>query len=63
MSVDHGVLSKLKSREFRATSLSSYVFSTLYNTLPFIHVIGVIERTFDNTFLVTTRRLFHFYRP
>ena len=28
------VLSKLKSRGFRATSLSSYDFSTLYTTLP-----------------------------
>ena len=28
------VLSKLKSREFRATSLSTYDFSTLYTTLP-----------------------------
>ena len=28
------VLSKLKSRGFRATSLSTYDFSTLYTTLP-----------------------------
>ena len=30
------VLSKLKSRGFRATSLSTYDFSTLYTTLPHI---------------------------
>ena len=29
------VLNKLKSRGFRATSLSTYDFSTLYTTLPF----------------------------
>ena len=28
------VLSKLKSRRFRATSMSTYDFSTLYTTLP-----------------------------
>ena len=28
------VLNKLKSRGFRATSLSTYEFSTLYTTLP-----------------------------
>ena len=28
------VLNKLKSRGFRATSLSTYFFSTLYTTLP-----------------------------
>ena len=28
------VLNKLKSRGFRATSLSTYDFSTLYTTLP-----------------------------
>ena len=28
------VLSKLKSRGFRATSLSTYDFSTLYTTFP-----------------------------
>ena len=30
------VLNKLKSRGFRATSLSTYDFSTLYSTLPII---------------------------
>ena len=29
------VLNKLKSRGFRATSLSTYDFSTLYTTLPY----------------------------
>ena len=44
------VLNKLKSREFRATSLSTYDFSTLYNTLPHNLIkeklINLIEWTF-----------------
>ena len=44
------VLNKLKSREFRATSLSTYDFSTLYTTLPHNLIkeklINVIEWTF-----------------
>ena len=44
------VLSKLKSREFRATSLSTYDFSTLYTTLSHNLVkeklLCLIERTF-----------------
>ena len=45
------VLNKLKSRCFRATSLSTYDFSTLYTTL--LHnlnkekLIDLIERTFQ----------------
>ena len=45
------VLNKLKSRGFRATSLSTYDFSTLYTTLPhnFIKdkLVDLIERTFQ----------------
>ena len=45
-----GVLNKLKSRGFRATSLSTYDFSTLYTTLPHNLIkeklINLIEWTF-----------------
>ena len=45
------VLNKLKSRGFRAASLSTYDFSTLYTTLPydlFKHkLIDLIVRTFQ----------------
>ena len=44
------VLNKLKSRQFRATSLSTYEFSTLYTTLPHNLIkdilINLIEWTF-----------------
>ena len=44
------VLSKLKSRGFRATSLSTYDFSTLYTTLPHHlmkeKLLDLIERAF-----------------
>ena len=43
------VLNKLKSRGFRASSLSTYDFSTLYTTLPHNLIndkqVDVIERT------------------
>ena len=45
----HEVLRRLKSRGFPATSLSTYGFSTLYNTLPHNLIktlIVLIERTF-----------------
>ena len=45
------VLNKLKSRGFRATSLSTYDFSTLYTTLPHNLIkeklINLIEWTFN----------------
>ena len=45
------VLNKLKSRGFRAASLSTYDFSTLYTTLPHNLIkeklIDLIERTFQ----------------
>ena len=45
------VLNKLKSRGFRATSLSTYDISTLYTTLPHNLIkeklINVIEWTFE----------------
>ena len=44
-------LDKLKTRDFNATSLSTYDFSTLYITLPHKlikdKVIDLIERTFN----------------
>ena len=45
------ILDKLKSRDFNATSLSTYDFSTLYYTLPHRLIkdkfIDLVERTFN----------------
>ena len=45
------ILDKLKARDFNATSLSAYDFSTLYTTLPHNLIkdklINLIERTFQ----------------
>ena len=45
------ILDKLKARDFNATSLSTYDFSTLYTILPYNLVkdklIDFIERTFN----------------
>ena len=45
------ILDKLKAREFNATSLSTYDFSTLYTTLPHNLIkdklIDLIERAFQ----------------
>ena len=45
------ILEKLKARDFNATSLSTYDFSTLYTTLPHNSIkdklIDLIERTFQ----------------
>ena len=45
------MLDKLKARDFNATSLSTYDFSTLYSTLPHNLIkdklIDLIERTFN----------------
>ena len=45
------VINKLKSRGFRASSLSTYVFSTLYTTLPHNLIkdklVDLIERIFQ----------------
>ena len=45
------VLNKLKSRGFRASSLSTYDFSTLYTTLPHNLIkdklVDLIERAFE----------------
>ena len=45
------ILDKLKARDFNATSLSSYDFSTLYTALPHNLIkdklIDLIERTFQ----------------
>ena len=60
------VLSKLKSREFRTTSLSTYDFSTLYTTYNLFKekLHDLIERKKKRfTMPVTIRRLFYFYRP
>ena len=44
------ILRKLKSRGFRATSLSTYDFSTLYTTLPHNLIkeklVDLVERAF-----------------
>ena len=46
-----GVLKKLKSRGFCASSLSTYDISTLYTTLPHNHIkdklVDLIEGTFQ----------------
>ena len=69
------VLSKLKSRGFRVTSLSTYDFSTLYPTLPHNLIkeklLDLIEQAFIEIFenVVTLylacndKAFFHFYRP
>ena len=48
------VLCKLESRGFRATSLSTYTFSTLYTSLPHNLIkeknLDVIERAFKKFF-------------
>ena len=45
------ILDKLKARDFNATSLSTYDFSTLYTTLPHSLIkdkfIDLVERTFQ----------------
>ena len=45
------ILDKLKTRDFNATSMSTYDFSTLYTTLPHNLIkdkpIDLIERTFQ----------------
>ena len=45
------ILDKLKARDFNATSLSTYDFSTLYTTIPYNFIkdklIDLIERTFQ----------------
>ena len=58
------VLNKLKSRGFRATSLSTYDFSTLYTTLPHHLIkeklINLIEWTFkreSSSYIVSKDRL------
>ena len=51
------ILDKLKARDFNATSLSTYDFSTLYTTLPHNLIkdklIDLIERTFQREALLT----------
>ena len=46
------ILDKLKARDFNATSLSTYDFSTLYTTLPHNLIknklTDLIERTYQN---------------
>ena len=68
--------SKLKSRGFRATSLSTYDFSTLYTILSqnliIEKLLDLIVRAFKKIFKnegtctllpVMIRTRFHFYRP
>ena len=66
------VLSKLKSRGFRATSLSTYDFFTLYTTLPHNLIkeklIDLIERALKRStkmkmLFILPFTFFHFYRP
>ena len=48
------VLSKLKCRGFRATSLSTYDFSTLYTTLPHTRVIQELMTMIPLNFILNT---------
>ena len=58
----HEVLSKLKSRGFRATNLSTYDFSTLYTTLPHNLIkeklLDKIERAFKISSKMKVRFIF-----
>ena len=51
------ILDKLKARDFNATILATYDFSTLYTTLPYYLIqdklIDLIERTFNREGLIT----------
>ena len=65
-------LEKLKSRGFRATSLSTYDFSTLYTALPHNHIkekfLDSIESAYKNEGILylacndKTLSVIHFYR-
>ena len=76
MLLSGAVLSKLKSRGFRATSLSTDDSSTLYTTLPHNLIkeklLDLIERGFKKIFkmkihfilhVTIKKNVFHFYRP
>ena len=63
-------LDKLKARDFNATSLSTYDFSTLYTTLPYNLIkdklIGLIERTFNRVgspYLACNNKIFTSEKP
>ena len=57
------VLSKLKCRGFRATSLSTYDFSTQYTTLPHNLIqeklLDLIERTFERALKTMVHFIWH----
>ena len=57
------VLSKLKCRGFRATSLSTYDFSTLYTTLPHNLIkeklLDLIEWTFKRALKTMVHLIWH----
>ena len=57
------VLSKLKSRGFRATSLSTYDFSTLYTTLPNNLIKENILDLIESAFKKFYKRKVHFILP
>ena len=66
------VLSKLKSREFRATTVSTYDFSTLYTILPhnlikekLLDSIEWIFKREETLYRACNKKgfFFHFYRP
>ena len=64
---------KLKSGGFRATSLSTYDFSTLYTTLPHNHIKETFLDSIENAYKIEgtlylacndkTLSVIHFYRP
>ena len=58
------MLSKLKCRGFRATSLSTYVFSTLYTTLPhnlIKKLLDLIEWTFKRALYLACNNSMAFF--
>ena len=57
------VLSKLKCRGFRATSLSTYDFSTLYTTLPHNLIKEKLFDLIDWTFKRALKTMVHFIWP
>ena len=44
------IIDKLKARDFKATSLSTYDLSTLYTTLPYNLIKDIIIDYFERTF-------------
>ena len=57
------MLSKLKCRRFRTTSLSTYDFSTLYTTLPHNHIKEKLLDLIEWAFKRALKTIVHFIWP